>query len=116
MGVGAGGLQEGTLWAQGWHGLGTWWMNQGTVAMALETLLVNMATCPWRYIRKASDLHLPMILMVLLGTWAWCRVMAPPERKEWEPISCAWNPRRWNPILRAVARRWKNMFDPVTYF
>ena len=92
--------------------MGTWWMNQGTAAMALETPLVNVAN----YIRKASGLHLPIILMVLSGTWAWCRDMAPPERKEWDQISCAWNPRRWNPILRAVARRWKTMFDPVTDF
>ena len=47
-GVGAGGLQEGTRWAQGWHGLGTWWINQGTAVMALETPLVNVATCLWR--------------------------------------------------------------------
>ena len=33
-----------------------------------------------------------------------------------EPISCAWNPRRWNPILRAVARKWMTMLDPVTDF
>ena len=91
-------------------------MDQGAATMALETPLVNVDTCPWRYISKASDLHLPIILMVLSGTWAWCRVMAPPERKEWEPISCAWNPSRWNPILLEVVRRWKTMLDPVTNF
>ena len=82
-----GGLQESAWWASGWDGLGTWCMNQGTAAMAFEIPLVNLATCPWRYIRKASDLHRPVILMVLSGIWSWCRVMAPPERKEWEPIS-----------------------------
>ena len=42
--------------------------------------------------------------------------MAPPEHKEWEPISWAWNPRLWKPFFRAVARRWRKMSDPVTDF
>ena len=53
----------------------------------MEIPLVNVVTYPYKYMRKASDLHLPMILMVLSGTWAWWRVVAPPDRREWEPIS-----------------------------
>ena len=34
------------LWAQGWHGLGTWWMNQSTAAMALETPLGECGDLP----------------------------------------------------------------------
>ena len=47
--------------------------------MAALTPLVKFATWPWRYIRKASERHRPITLMVLSDWLAWCSVMAPPE-------------------------------------
>ena len=62
-------------------------VNHCTFAMAAATPVVKEATCPWRYIRKASDRQRPMILMVCSDIPAKCKVMAPPERKECEPVS-----------------------------
>ena len=49
--------------------------------------MVKEAICPCRYMRKASERQRPIIFIVCSEIPARCRVIAPPERKEWEPIS-----------------------------
>ena len=65
------------------------------------------STCFWIYRRKASLDHLPMIMIVKVGTLARYIAIAAPERMEWVPMSSGPKPRISLPIaltmfLRAV--------------
>ena len=63
------------------------WVNHRTCTMAAATPLVKLAICPCKQIRKVSERHCPMILMVCLDIPGRCSVMDPPTQRECNPIS-----------------------------
>ena len=67
-------------------------MNHRTFSMDAATPCVKVVIRPCKYMRKVSNHHLPIILIVCSGIPARCRVIAPSDCKEWDLILCVWKP------------------------
>ena len=74
-------------------------------SIRVETLEEKPSTCLRMYRRKASLDHLPMIMIVNVGTLERYMAMAAPERRECVPISFSEKPRASLPSVLAVHLR-----------
>ena len=74
------------------------------VSILVDTLWENCSTCFLMYLRKASLLHLPMSIIVKIGTLSRYIAMAAPLRMEWVPQSSALKPRTSSPMIVTAAR------------
>ena len=69
-----------------------------------ETLCVNCSTCFLIHLRKASDDHLPIIMIENVGTPSKYMAIAAPDRIEWVPMSSFGKPSLFSPIAPAADR------------
>ncbi len=95
---------RGSVWEMRGLKFGMWVKSKFRIILE-DTFWLNCSTWFWMYRRKASELHLPMSIMVYTGILSRYIAIAAPDRIECVPMSDILNPSVVSPIACAPAQR-----------